>query len=228
MAIFTPGALIGGISGNVGGLNFANTRSGPVIRKALARTHKQTQPQINWRSLFSAVQRHWATLSSSSRTEWNTAATQIKLTNRLAIPKTLSGFQLFTKLNLEQNWGSPLVLHPPTILAKISSPTLVVLTASAAGNVVVNWTQPEGTAASFTYFFGARSISSRPAHHFKNWRYLMRIPTDGGPQVENITFGWNTNLGPCIEGELIAVKIGHLLESHLFSHYIQATTITLA
>ncbi|MBA7656718.1 hypothetical protein ES703_64645 [subsurface metagenome] len=228
MAIFMPGPLVAGISGNLGGMNFVQGRNGPFVRRGLTRTVKKTERQLGRRARFDQVVKGWVEWGPEVRESWRAAARDIRFVNRLGLPRAISGFQLFVKLNLARRALDIVWPIPPEVLLRNPAPYNVVLTASAAGAVSVAWDQPSPPSTAINYFYGARSLSSRPAHHFKNWLYLELETKAAGANNHVLTGYWDPVLGHPMEGELVAVKMATHHPMWLFSHYVEAHTVTVA
>lgn len=228
MAIFRPGPLIAAISGNVGGLNFAQTRSGPIIRRKTTRTNKKTNRQLNRRARFSQVQKDWAVATDLTRDQWRAAAASIKRTNRLGLPSTLTGFQLFVMNSLTNPVSDHTNFPVPPHLTATPQPTSVVLTASAAGQINLAWNVTDVPALIFCYIFGMRTLSTRPRTFFNTWRYFA---TDAGPPGAfniNLNAFWDPIFAHPLEGEVIAVKLRARNITYLPSAFVQATAVTAA
>lgn len=222
MAIFTPGPLVAAISGNVAGINFVAGRPTRYVRPALGRVNKRTSPQLQRRARFLQVIRTWTEIGQAQRLEWITAAKQITSPNRLGIPRTISGFQFFVKVNLQRVDSYAITTSPPQTLTRGPAPTHVTITASAAAGVYVSWHQPIPPGSAHAYFFGARSTSSKPTAQLIAWRFLSSHLGTGGPNAHTITAEWDQILGHPVQHELIAIRIGIYSDWRLFSFYVQA------
>ena len=99
MAIFRTSAIVGGISGNVGGACFVNTRGSAVLRKSRTRSTPQTPARMVKQSvMYNAIIR-WRELSDEKKKQWNIAALTTSFPNRLGEKRLLSGYQYFLKVN---------------------------------------------------------------------------------------------------------------------------------
>lgn len=107
MAIYTPGPITGGISGNVGGVNFANPSGSKVVRSARPPSPNSSALQSLQASNMQNQILRWANLSELDKNAWRNAASQKLFTNRLGINRNLSGYQYFLKLNMHAEIDLP-------------------------------------------------------------------------------------------------------------------------
>lgn len=112
MAKILMGAFVGAISGSISGTTFSNNRSGAYAKKKPIKKFKpgsdlsdtvnirqSGSPVSGVRSRFSALSKAWKSLSSATRNSFNSAVNDWKQTDALGNEVTLSGFNLFVKLN---------------------------------------------------------------------------------------------------------------------------------
>lgn len=100
MAIYKPSPLAGAISGNLGGVNFSDGKSGPILRKPIQRTRKDTVLQQANRIRHQFVRSGWRTLTDQQRTEWTQAAQTYPHSNRLGVRTRMTGFSLYLMVNM--------------------------------------------------------------------------------------------------------------------------------
>lgn len=120
MAIVRMGAVVGGISGRVGGVVFASGRSGAVVKTAARRVGGDTVRARSVQSVPSAVAGAWAALTDAQRAAWRTAAASVTRTNRLGLGRQLSGWQLYWSV-VATRYGSspPAAFLPPANLLEV-------------------------------------------------------------------------------------------------------------
>lgn len=153
MAIYQPGALIGGISGTVGGANFVAGRGSDVVRKnrrALPPRGpgiRQAQSEINF------YVRAWAELTENQRLAWRNAAKVFPHHNRLGQSNFLTGQQLFIRVNLEWHIVPTVIFETPSTLGVSETPRDFDVTLSASGSLTWSANPPYGVnAARFVVF----------------------------------------------------------------------------
>lgn len=97
MAIFKPGAIVGAISGNVGGACFVNNKGSSVLRQPRSRTGSESPAQLVRQAKLHNDIIRWRDLTSEKKRQWNVAASTITFSNRLGVQRLLSGYQYFLK-----------------------------------------------------------------------------------------------------------------------------------
>ncbi len=169
MAIFTPGPLIGAISGNLGGMNIANTRHGLVARKLPSRTDKKTEAQLRHRARWSKLTRTWNELTPAIRKEWRSGAKLMTYTNRLGITRPMSGFQFFL------HHCGPFVNHDIYLTTRAAGPLPTFLcfnltfTVTLPDTYEVDWEL--GWQDMYAFIHSARPYTTKPSTHVHHWKF---------------------------------------------------------
>lgn len=112
MAKILLGAFMGAISGSVSGTTFSTNRSGAYVKKKNVKKFKpgsDLSETVNLpssgsvvssvRARFASISKTWKLLPQAARTAFNNAVADWKQTDALGNTITLSGFNLFSKLN---------------------------------------------------------------------------------------------------------------------------------
>ena len=95
MALIRPSALIGQVSGALGGVIFSHDAAGPKVSHRPIRLRKRTEPSSFSRSLLPHAQSLWRVLSDSDKLNWNNLALNSLYTNRVGLRRSPSGRHLF-------------------------------------------------------------------------------------------------------------------------------------
>ena len=95
MAIIRPGAVVGAISGNLGGVNFVAGRGAPIVRQRIRKKDSQTTKQVNQRGTIDLLTKHWRDLSDVQRLMWKVEATKHQFRNRLGVKVFHSAFSIY-------------------------------------------------------------------------------------------------------------------------------------
>lgn len=228
MAICREGTIVGPISGGVGGVVFAQTRYGCVLRKRGTTTDKSTSAQLDRRARFEQVVRAWSGLADEERAAWRAAAGSRTFPNRLGIERYLTGYQVFVWWHMSLITAAAIYPLPPGYMVRLPSATGLVLTASAAGAVEIDWvTAPPGPFV-YTAYKGVRTMSVRPRRVFRGWRFLNWVIGPAGAQNRDITTEWDGVLGHPVEGEVVAVRVALMDLDYLISFWVDASTVTVA
>ncbi len=228
MAIFIPGAIIGAISGNLGGINFVQGRRGPFIRKRAFGVAKQSQAQVQRRANFLHFITEWAALDAEQKLTWKKAAQLLPFPRRLGIAHPLSGFGFFMSHNLSLGLGFIPFTAPPVLLTRTTMPRNLALVASAAGTLVLDWDQDDTPFGANLFIFGQRSLTTSPNFFFNSYKLLKLEPDITGHNSVDITSEWDALLGHPLESETISVRARLQALPNLFSHFTSTVTTTTA
>ncbi len=228
MAIFRPGHVVGAISGNLQGSNFVLGRYGPYVRKRLVRTKKATEDQLARRAYLQRLILHWQGLSGAQRNAWNAAAKLVQFTNRLGIPRHITGHQLFVRDNIRNINDVTPFNNPPRNLFRPTAPTELTIIASAAGNVSITWTMltPPNTARAYVY--GCRPMSSSPSTYLNNFKHFTDYACSIGFRNNNVTADWDSEFGHPVENEKIGILLAVNSVNYLSPIKYPASTIVVA
>jgi len=205
MALITTSAAIARISGSIGAVNFARTRSGPVARQRLRRTRSSSARQLEQRALLANAHAEWLALTDDNRAAWSAAARHHPRPNRLGIPRTLSGWQLFASLlstrgyEVLEQWATP-----PRI--QKSFPIYNVAIAEAPGPAYnITWDPYTSIPTKSCQLFASRPVSSTRLSHPKYWTFLgIRKPATDPWDVYSI---FVDALGVPQSGEVLYFRI---------------------
>lgn len=129
MALLKMGAIVTQISGKVGGQTFGIGKSGQYLKNTGSYINARTPKRTGINSLLISVTSFWRTLTNAQRLAWSAASASFPYTNRLGIVSFYSGFNLFTKFNVNRllTKGVILLLPPPvTVVAQPVAFTMVV------------------------------------------------------------------------------------------------------
>lgn len=199
MAIFKAGPAIGAISGNVGGTNFANTRNGPVVRKARSSSSNkaitQGNAQVNLRTQIA----RWNALSTASRTQWNNYAKSHPISNRIGVQRQLSGYQMFLKHNLHFEVDDPPSATLSTTAVNVS------FESSVASGIDINFTNLPAFTAYAGFVYGALLYRSTPVRFVRDFRKLGLVSVLGTTPASLDTI-WQTVFPLPVENQYIALQ----------------------
>jgi len=99
MALIRPGAVVGQISGRVGGVVFARNRGGAYVRNGPAPVQPRTIYQTQVRNALSTASSAWDGLTEDQRKAWSEWAKLNPIKNRIGETVTLQGNAAFVELN---------------------------------------------------------------------------------------------------------------------------------
>ncbi len=204
MALFRPGPLINAISGDVGGVNFASSRYGPLIRRKATRTNKQTRPQLIRRARFAQAKYFYHQLTPDQREAWRALSKTWTQTNRLGIPQTLSAFQLYLKFQINLIAGPPYPIVEPPYPSTTTPISTLTLDFTVGGPYNITITPGVSAFPAFQLIFAHRPVSSNPRTFYNTYNLIGPRASFDGPRdwqsyIENI-------LGPPALDEQIGIK----------------------
>lgn len=170
MALFIPGPLLGGISGNLGGVNFTHGKYGPYVRTIAKKTNKHTPLQYESRRKIQRAATWWAELAEDDRQAWRAAAGRMLYRNRMGMVRLMSGYQLFCEMFME-HWPSWFI--PEEIVKNIRGrcppPVLVSATFREAGPWHVTTALPTGALGVGLKYFLSRPVKSHALRSYSDW-----------------------------------------------------------
>lgn len=209
MAIIREGALIGGISGSLGGLTFANSGNGTVVKHRPIKVRKHSRTQMLRRAAMERIHSGWIGLTAKEKNAWIWVSRMGRVPNRLGVERYLSAYQWFVAMNVPYMMYVPggLVRWPPAY-GRLEVPYDLDVVGSAGGSIDVTFvlaSTPLGTVDVMIY--GARPQVFVKQKRTWRWRFLDARSLGGGAQNEDITTEFDAAFGHPRIGELILVKV---------------------
>jgi len=111
MAIISPGP-IGEISGRLGGIEFARTRYGTVLKRQKTHHSRQTEATVRAQATQAAIKKYWDAQDESYHVQWEAAARQRTEKDRFGRPRKITGYQLFLGLPHDYKYCSSALVLP--------------------------------------------------------------------------------------------------------------------
>lgn len=220
MAIFKASAIVGGISGNIGGANFVNARGSAVIRKAKSRTGTRTTAQMKQSAELQWNIQRWNAFTDDEKLLWNLAANQQTFPNRLGEQRYISGYQFFLKSQ------SSFYLDTPPALLPNQPQVDITFTSSVAGGLDVDIASDGPATFSYSRIRGMllyRSTAIKSTNFFRTlgWRLAMT------GTVSDITSMWETVFPLPVLGQYVALRFEPLRDfaptGQVFEQIIETT-----
>lgn len=207
MAIFSTGPIVGSISGNVGGVSFANSRRSRVIRKAKRASPTTKSRQLAQQSILKNAVARWQALDTDSRNAWKNAASHIPTPNRLGTSSPMSGYNYFLKLNLAFE------LDEPPVATSFVPAVEITFTSSVAIRLDIHFDGLPGGEAYAGFVFGRLLYRSTPIAHNNTWTRLGLVTTLG-TIIVSIDAIWLTAFEFPILNQFVALEFRPFRESH--------------
>lgn len=139
MAKIVTSALVADIRKKIGGNVFTKGRSGAFVRRKVSPVQPRSQFQRNVRAAFTALSKAWSAspMTDILRAAWNALATNYPLKDKFGASHTLTGLQMFQKINRNmQTIGHAVITTPPPTL-EAPSPGNLTVTAAAPSTLTV-------------------------------------------------------------------------------------------
>jgi len=206
MAIFQTGSIVGSISGNVDGVNFANPRGSKVVRKARRRVAAASNIQSRRQSDLSIVQHSWQSLDDDDRQAWHTFVADHQFPNRLGISRNLTAYQFYLKFNLSRilvlGSTADLPLYSPDI-ANSGTPTFV---SDLITGIILDFPDESGSESVHVNVYG-RNLYRTTAIAFSNSSTYLDSFDPGIPGTIDLTIPWGAKFGAPVEDQFIYARV---------------------
>lgn len=205
MAIYSPGAIVGAISGNVGGVSFANTSGSKVIRKP-RRAVPNTSPQIlAAQNQLAAAAAAWKSLSDDNQKAWNNYAANRPIPNRLGQSRSLSGYNTYVKARLFRLHLFFEGLVAPPINPDLDDIFDFSLTSSLATGIDAAFQKVQPLVDVEAAIYGRPLFRSTIPKFNNSWRFLG--PTSAVGAVFGLSILWDVIFSPPVLGQVVAIRI---------------------
>ena len=132
------GTIIVAGSGTINGFVAANNKAGSYLRTKVTPVNPQTIAQNAVRNAFTASSQAWRGLTVAQREAWNSSTGDFMGTDQFGDSRSLSGFQLFTRINNNLRFvGETVITTPPvpTAVAAFTDLSLAVVKGTDAVTV---------------------------------------------------------------------------------------------
>ncbi len=207
MAIFTPGVVIGQISGKVGGYVFSRNRGGAYIRNGSVPSPVTTEKALAYKSYLSKASQLWQTESEDDRQSWTTFAQTKTSVDRLGKSISLSAHNWYVRLNTRL-----LAANEPTInLPPVSSPPGVPVVSSfkvdvVTGNTKIQFT-PTPLPAGISLWVRAAKVQSPTIINVQNLLTTVLITPAAATSPLDLEDELIEAFGPIQEGASYVVEL---------------------
>jgi len=207
MAIFTPGAVIGQISGSIGGSTYSHNKGGPYIRNKAIPTTSTSEYALAIKSALSQVSQSWQGEDAATRIAWKEWAKTNPIVNALGQSRVLPGHVAYIKLNatLLACGLDPLVL-PPILPAPLPLTSLTVSADIGPGTFDISWTATP-LAATDLLMVWAALVDSPGINHVENLYKLVAKSALAAASPLDIQTAVETRFGSASVGQVLHVRV---------------------
>lgn len=212
MAIIRPSAIVGAISGNLAGVNFATGKSGPYARQRRSTKHSLSARQVEIRAMMQIARHQWQNFDEPTRASWRQAAANRPHINRLGISSHLSGAALYIQqAMLGVNAPAPETKTGPfAFIPSFAAPPPLIFTdmvVVAGGNKIISFVEPQPDNNRKFIIYGAKTGSNKPLRSWNDFTLLANRNFSGGPTTPaNVTQQWDNVIGDVQVGEQVFWK----------------------
>lgn len=227
MAIIRPGPLAGAISGRLGGVVFVNGRRSAAVRPYAPPLRKSTLRLDKSRSFMGRIIAAWHDLTDAEQAAWNTAAANIKRSNRLGTTHTMTGFTYFVMVNKVTFQTKDAIATTPPRESVPLPPTSVAAVFSVAGDYAVTATRPAGATLITWQVFGWSSWTDHTPGEIPRPVFLFEI-TGFADLNRSIKTQWQERFGPVQVGQHFVVDVRGVLSAFPFHQTIRVFGIAVA
>ena len=188
MGIYRPGPAVGAISGNVGGVSFANPSGSAVSRQPRRRSPNQQEQLQTQQANRTVISASWQALTDEQQTAWRHYAAITPSPNRLGVSRTISGWNMYSRhasyaLLVTE---TPLTLPPATLTPPPVN--VVSFTVEIIAGVKCSFTNP-GAAVTVEGLVYAQNLYRETIPKFnRDWHFITKL---SGTNVAGFTFTIN-------------------------------------
>lgn len=191
MALYTPGPMVGSVSGGIGNTVFSRGRYGAILRIGAIPGNRITEYTVTARNRLSSLSKAWAALDPEERMSWETWAGQHPIVNRLGISQVLQGSAAFIQLNARiLTAGGTQIDVPPIVGAPAPIGGTVALTGVAPSTSSLSWTSGKLAATDCLAVWGA-VVYSKGRIYYKN--LLKEIVVSAAEEETPLAIGTELN-----------------------------------
>jgi hypothetical protein len=200
---------------------------GQISRALAIPTNPRSAPQMLIRNRLAGVAAQWRGLTQEQRDAWTSAAKAVHSTPRMGKSGTLTGAQLFTKINVSNlTIGTPVVTDPPVRPAASILPVTALVITNTANVATLKLTTTDAPSDG-CMLRGALPISQGRSSA-PNMVYLGTLDTPANGAVD-ITALYKGRFGNPPAGTKVFVSVNQNLSGwqdvpHIFSAIVPAST----
>jgi hypothetical protein len=141
MAKITPGAMVGRISGSIGGDTFSKNRYGPYVRRRAVPTVSTTEYALAAKTRLATASTAWKGLTEAQQNAWATWASTNPVIDTLGQAQILSGQVASIQINNRRlHDGQAILTLPPVTAAPAPLLSLVLATDIGLGAFGITFT----------------------------------------------------------------------------------------
>lgn len=201
------GAIVVDGSGKINGFVASKNKSGNYFRTKVSPSQPRTEAQLAVRSLLSSLSQSWRDLTEDQRSAWNSATSLYKSSNVFGDMKTMSGFNLYQRINNNLTQIGLTTVDTPTLpTGNDSFESLVLTYTSGTPSLSLAFTR-NGSNASYAKLMATAPLSAGKSYVESDFR-IIDILDDTQTSPANILAAYTAKFGSVGEvGQKIFIKI---------------------
>ena len=226
MAISTQGAIVGTISGKLGGSVFIATKRGSIIRNRARTPSVRSERQTSQLSKMQTARLRWQSITQPQRDQWNSAAANVVTRDRLGRRHRLSGFQLYCKVNgISKLFDATFHDTPPATFERYAG-TILTIAFSASGTYFLQTSPITIIGVLAGNVWCARPHSNKARKFFRRW-VACGVPIAAPPffPINNIIV---PAVGELREGEYVGIRFALRTFGGLVGQFVEVHTVVTA
>ena len=210
MAIVKYNTLVDGLRGKVGGIVASDGRHGPYLRAKVTPYNPQSTAQGIARGYITTASQAWKALTDIKRLAWEALAEQVKSTNVFGVVASLSGFNVFMKINCNRALiGQTQLTDAPTFA--LPTPLTAFAFSDPADDVLeITFTPTPITAGNHLVVRATPGVSAGKSFVRSEFRQ-MKVIAPAATSPQNFLSAFNTKYGAPVVGKRVFLEIFPIL-----------------
>jgi len=206
MALYTPGGLVGQLSGKIGNLVASHNRYGSYFRTRVVPVKVDSDYTADVRGRLASLSQAWGALTDAQKESWRTWAATNPVTNRVGMSVYLQPSAAFIKINARiLQIGGTQIDVPPVVAPPAGITGLSVTAAAAVPAVSIAWTSGALAADEFLMAWVA-VIDSQGRKYYRNRLKLAYIGSGADTTPADALAEVVARFGTLIEDQTIFVE----------------------
>lgn len=222
------GSIVTAGSGKLGGHVYARNKGGSYIRTKTKPLNPKTLAQSLVRNNFTSNSQAWRGLTASQRQAWISATVNFPKKGKLAETETLSGSQLFMRINNNLlNIEQATISLPPTPQA-VPALSALSLAFSATASTATATFAPTPVPTGYSLVFQGTAPTSAGKYNVSNKFRNFYIDPAASASPSNIYASYVAKFGPAAVGQKVFIRT-KLVDNTtgLESQWLEASTLAV-
>jgi len=210
MALIKLSGLLTGMSGKLGGSIIAQTSNGNYLKQNSFSQQHPTAAQSLQRTQIYPVTQNWRSLTPTQQAAWVSESPNYPYTDRLGGTSYYTGFQLFTKLNLNRLLIGETVLNTPATYVNyvLSTPSNYSFTPNTK---IIQYTGGSNDMEVLFYFTSGLNFQTSIKN--QKFRLIAHLPVNTAVGTWQFTSAYTDIFGLVPRNSYVTVKVRYVVRS---------------